>query len=89
MLRLRMHGDTPPLCHFFSGHGACLCTGTALLMQQSRTQTEGYTGIYSINKSHKLIIHNKYHLKVKVEESSLHELYLEYHVTNSLLFLEE
>jgi hypothetical protein len=43
---------------------AGLGTG-ATLMLLSRSRTEGYAGIYGINKLHKLIIQNEYWRKVK------------------------
>ena len=54
---------TSNLPYFFRAW-AGLGTGTAMMLL-SRARTEGYAGIYSINKLHKLIIQNKYQRKVK------------------------
>jgi hypothetical protein len=49
---------------------AGLGTGTALMLL-IRSQTEGYAGIYGINKLHKLIIQNKYWHKVTFNDRVL------------------
>ena len=43
---------------------AGLCAGKGLMLL-NRSRTEGYAGIYGINKLHKLIIQDKYWRKVK------------------------
>jgi len=50
----------PYLLRAWAGLGA-----GAVLMLLSRSGTEGYAGMYGINKLHKLIIQNKYWRKVK------------------------
>jgi hypothetical protein len=60
---------TSTLTYIF-GTWAGLGTGTALMLL-SRSRTEGYAGIYGINKLHKLIIQNEYRQKGRFYDSVL------------------
>jgi hypothetical protein len=41
-----MRGDTPPLCHISSGHGAQLHLGTVLLiLERTQRDTQAYMAV--------------------------------------------